>query len=89
MELKYDQNGLIPAIVQGQDDGRVLMLGYMNAESLQKTLETGLCWFYSRSRQRLWQKGEESGHVLRVVSVTADCDQDALLVRARDRKSVV
>ncbi len=83
MELKYDQNGLIPAIVQGQDDGRVLMLGYMNAESLQKTLETGLCWFYSRSRQRLWQKGEESGHVLRVVSVTADCDQDALLVRAR------
>ena len=72
---------LVPAIVQEARTGEVLMLAYMNEESLAKTLETGYTWFYSRSRQRLWQKGEESGHVQRVVSVTGDCDDDTLLVK--------
>ena len=80
--LKFDTAGLIPAIVQDNSTGRVLMLGYMNKESLQQTLETKLCTFYSRSRQQLWTKGETSGHYLNVVSVAADCDGDALLVRA-------
>jgi phosphoribosyl-AMP cyclohydrolase/phosphoribosyl-ATP pyrophosphohydrolase/phosphoribosyl-AMP cyclohydrolase len=79
---KYFKKGdLIPAIVVSDTTGEVLMLAYMNRESLTKTLETGYTWFYSRSRQRLWQKGEESGHVQRVVSVTPDCDDDTLLVR--------
>ncbi len=82
-QLRFDNQGLIPAVVQGHQDGQVLMLGYMNRVSLEKTLATGLCWFFSRSRQRLWQKGEQSGHVLRVVSITVDCDADALLIRAR------
>jgi phosphoribosyl-AMP cyclohydrolase/phosphoribosyl-ATP pyrophosphohydrolase/phosphoribosyl-AMP cyclohydrolase len=72
---------LIPAIVQEARSGDVLMLAYMNEESLTKTLETGYTWFFSRSRQRLWQKGEESGHVQKVVSITGDCDDDTLLVR--------
>ena len=72
---------LIPAIVQDANTGAVLMLAYMNRASLEKTLETGYTWFYSRSRQRLWQKGEESGHVQRVVSITGDCDDDTLLVK--------
>lgn len=80
-ELSYGPDGLIPAIVQDATSGEVLMVGYMNRESLEKTLETGLTWFYSRSRQRLWQKGESSGHVQRVQEIRTDCDQDALLVR--------
>lgn len=81
--LKFDDRGLIPAIVQDQDKGIVLMLGYMNVESLALTLKEKRCWFFSRSRQQLWLKGESSGHFLHVVSITADCDGDALLVRAR------
>jgi len=81
MELKYDQNGLIPAIVQDWQTGRVLTLAYMNAESLAITLAEGRTCFYSRSRRCLWRKGETSGNVQHVVSVTADCDADALLVR--------
>lgn len=80
-ELSFGPDGLIPAIVQDGTSGEVLMVGYMNRESLEKTLETGLTWFYSRSRQRLWQKGESSGHVQRVLEVWTDCDRDALLVR--------
>ncbi|RZA33843.1 MAG: bifunctional phosphoribosyl-AMP cyclohydrolase/phosphoribosyl-ATP diphosphatase HisIE [Lysobacteraceae bacterium] len=75
--------GLLPAIVQDAGNLRVLMLGYMNAEALAATRTTGLVTFYSRSRQRLWQKGESSGHVLQLVSVQADCDNDSLLVLAR------
>ncbi|MDR3225367.1 MAG: phosphoribosyl-AMP cyclohydrolase [Clostridiales Family XIII bacterium] len=71
---------LVPAIVQDAKTKDVLMLAYMNEESLTKTLETGYTWFYSRSRGRLWQKGEESGNVQRVVSVVPDCDDDTLLV---------
>jgi len=81
-ELKYDANGLIPAIVQDDATGEVLMLGYMNAESLRLTLAKGLVTFWSRSRQEFWTKGETSGNVLALRSIRKDCDVDALLVRA-------
>jgi phosphoribosyl-ATP pyrophosphohydrolase/phosphoribosyl-AMP cyclohydrolase len=80
--LKFDANGLIPAIIQDATTGRVLMLGYMNAESLALTRQSGEVWFYSRSRQELWHKGQTSGNVLRVRELRADCDADAILVRA-------
>ena len=80
-KIKFDANGLVPAIVQADDSGQVLMLAYMHAESLQKTIETGFTWFYSRSRKKLWQKGEESGNVQHVRAIFYDCDGDALLVR--------
>ena len=81
MDLKFQDN-LIPAIVQDSKTGDVLMLGYMNDEAYQKTLSSGFVTFYSRSRQKLWTKGETSGHKLRVEEVRVDCDKDALLVRA-------
>ena len=74
--------GILPAIIQDAKTEQVLMLGYMNAESLTKTYETGLVTFYSRSRKTLWTKGEKSGNTLRLVSIESDCDQDTLLVRA-------
>ena len=84
MRPKFDENtGLIPAIVQDDATGKVLMLGYMNQESLDKTLDQGRVTFFSRSKQRLWTKGEESGNFLELVSINEDCDQDALLVKAR------
>lgn len=79
-ELKFDENGLIPAVVQDARTHRVLTLAYMNRESLAITLREGRTCFYSRSRRTLWRKGETSGNVQRVVRVTADCDGDALLV---------
>jgi len=79
-DVRFDENGLIPAVVQDVRSHQVLMVAYMNRESLAKTLETGLTWFYSRSRGRLWQKGESSGHVQRVRAIMADCDQDTLLI---------
>lgn len=81
MELKYDANGLIPAVVQQHDTGEVLMVAWMNAESVQRTLDSGTTWFWSRSRQEFWNKGATSGNTQRVVSVAADCDADTLLVR--------
>lgn len=81
MELKFE-GGLIPAIVQDAANGRVLMLGYMNREAFDKTVGSGYVTFYSRSRNKLWTKGEESGHRLSVREVRVDCDTDALLVRA-------
>lgn len=77
------EGGLIPAIVQDADSKRVLMLGYMNRAALEATLRSGLVTFYSRSRQRLWQKGESSGHTLTLVSIAPDCDSDALLLLVR------
>jgi len=77
------QDGLLPAIVQDADSLRVLMLGYMSREALAATLASGQVTFFSRSRQRLWVKGETSGNTLQLVSVEADCDRDSLLVRAR------
>lgn len=79
-KITYDENGLIPAIVQDETTGKVLMLAYMNEEALGKTLETKETWFYSRSRQELWHKGATSGNTQVVKSVTLDCDGDALLV---------
>lgn len=80
-ELKFDEKGLIPAIVSDAVTGKVLTLAYMNRESLKITMERGLTCFYSRSRNELWLKGETSGNYQHVVSITADCDRDALLVK--------
>ena len=82
MELKLDDKGLIAAIVQDVKDGTVLMLGYMNTESFKLTQETGSVWFYSRSRQELWNKGATSGNKLIVKEMYLDCDNDAVLVKA-------
>jgi len=80
--LKFDEKGLIPAVIQDAASGEVLMLGYMNKESLRLTLSTGDVWFYSRSRQELWHKGETSGNYLRLKSIVKDCDNDTFLVKA-------
>ncbi len=82
-ELKYDEKGLIPAIVQDFESGSVLTLAYMNRESLAVSLEKRLTCFWSRSRNTLWLKGETSGNYQHIVSITADCDRDALLVKVR------
>ena len=79
--LKFDERGLIPAIIQDAENDEVLMLGYMSEESLQRTLDTGQVWFYSRSREELWHKGETSGSYLNVRAVFKDCDGDALLIQ--------
>ena len=80
--IKFDSNGLVPAVVQ-DENGQVLMLAYMNEESLHKTIETGYTWFYSRSRQKLWQKGETSGNVQKVHEINYDCDGDTLLIHVK------
>jgi phosphoribosyl-AMP cyclohydrolase / phosphoribosyl-ATP pyrophosphohydrolase len=79
-KIRYDECGLVPAIVQDYLDGTVLMMAWMNRESLQKTLETGETWFWSRSRQEFWHKGATSGHIQKVQSLRYDCDSDALLI---------
>lgn len=79
--IKFDQNGLVPAIAQDAKTGRVLMLAYMNAESLQLTLDTGYATYFSRSRQQLWKKGETSGHTQKVLDLSYDCDGDAILMQ--------
>ena len=81
-ELKINEKGLIPAVIQDIKTGEVLMLGYMNQESLRRTLAGNEVWFYSRSRQELWHKGATSGNRLMVSSVWLDCDNDTLLVKA-------
>ena len=82
MKLKFNQEGLIPAVLQDAKTGKVLMLGYMNKEALKRTKRDKKVWFWSRSRKKLWLKGETSGHTLEMVRVEADCDRDALLVLA-------
>ena len=79
--LRFDDDGLIPAIAQDVQNGQVLMHAFMNAQAVARTLETGLAHYYSRSRQRLWRKGEESGHVQRVREILYDCDADTLLLK--------
>ncbi|GAB4275975.1 MAG: phosphoribosyl-AMP cyclohydrolase [Coriobacteriia bacterium] len=79
-ELRYDSSGLIPAVVQQHDTGEVLMVAYMNEEAVRRTMETGVTWFWSRSRQKYWQKGESSGNVQEVHEIRYDCDADCLLV---------
>ena len=80
LSLKYDPVGLIPAIVQDSQSLEVLMMAWMNADSLQRTFETGETWFWSRSRRELWHKGATSGNIQKVVSIAVDCDGDTLLV---------
>jgi phosphoribosyl-ATP pyrophosphohydrolase/phosphoribosyl-AMP cyclohydrolase len=81
MEIKYNSEGLVPVIIQDAKTKTVLMLGYMNAEALEQTKATKKVTFYSRSKQRLWMKGEESGNVLNLVSIKNDCDKDTLLIK--------
>lgn len=85
MELKkyFAKSELIPAIIQDDDTNEILMLAYMNEESMRLTLETGRTWFFSRSRGKLWNKGETSGHFQHVVSIYSDCDDDTLLIRVK------
>jgi phosphoribosyl-AMP cyclohydrolase len=80
MSLKFDSRGLIPAIIQDAKTKDVLMMAYMNAESLKLTLSSGEVWFYSRSRQELWHKGATSGSILKVKEIWQDCDKDTLLI---------
>ena len=83
--VRFDHQGLVPAVVQDAATGEVLMLAHMNAESISKTIETGETWFWSRSRQLLWHKGETSGNTQRVVSIAIDCDGDTLLLGVEPR----
>jgi phosphoribosyl-AMP cyclohydrolase len=79
----FQKSELIPAIIQDAETDAVLMLAYMNEKSLKLTMETGKTWFYSRSRKKLWNKGETSGHFQKVQSITGDCDSDTLLIKVR------
>jgi len=81
--LKFDEKGLIPAVVQDDDTGEVLVLAYMNEESLRRTLASGDVWFYSRERQELWHKGATSGNYLRVRRLCQNCEDNSILVRAK------
>lgn len=80
-EIKFDENGLVPAVIQDWQNGEVLMVAYMNRDSLQRTLETGKTHFWSRSRKKNWMKGESSGHVQEIKEVLMDCDGDCLLIK--------
>jgi phosphoribosyl-AMP cyclohydrolase len=80
-KLKFDSNGLIPVVAQDAKDGEVLMVAYMNAESLQMTFETGVATYWSRSRKKLWKKGESSGNVQKVKAIYTDCDADTLVIK--------
>jgi phosphoribosyl-AMP cyclohydrolase len=84
-DLKYDKNGLIPAISQDAETKDVLMMAYMNAESLEKTITSGYTHFWSRSRSKMWKKGETSGHVQEVKTILYDCDRDTLLIKVRQK----
>ena len=81
-DMKFDEKGLIPAIIQDAETGEILMLGYMNEEAIRRTLAGPDVWFYSRSRQELWHKGETSGNYLKVQEIWQDCDNDTILVKA-------
>ncbi len=85
LDPKYDASGLVTAVVTDVSDGAVLMVGHMNADAVAKTRETGTAVFFSRSRQRLWKKGESSGHFLHVVEMRIDCDQDAIWIIAEPK----
>jgi phosphoribosyl-AMP cyclohydrolase len=86
-KLKYDKDGLIPAIIQDAENNEVLMMAYMNSTSLEKTLETGRTCFWSRSRQEYWTKGETSGNVQLVKEILYDCDEDTLLIKVNQQGS--
>jgi phosphoribosyl-ATP pyrophosphohydrolase/phosphoribosyl-AMP cyclohydrolase len=78
--IKFDEKGLIPAVIQDADTGEVLMLGYMNEESLRRTMKSREVWFYSRSRQELWHKGETSGNIIKIENIKYNCENNSLLV---------
>jgi phosphoribosyl-AMP cyclohydrolase len=78
---RFDANGLITAVAQDAKSGQILMVAYMNAEALKQTIETGLATYYSRSRKRLWRKGEQSGHIQKVEQILVDCDQDCIVLK--------
>jgi len=84
-KLKFNEQGLIPAIIQDYKDKKVLMLGYMNRQALELTVQTGRMHFYSRSRKKLWIKGESSGHIQKVKRIRIDCDQDTLLIEVEQK----
>ena len=84
-KLKFNHEGLIPVIIQDEKDDKVLMLGYMEKEALRLTLKTGLVHFYSRSRKKLWKKGETSGHTQKVKEILLDCDEDTLLIKVEQK----
>ncbi|MCC5912659.1 MAG: bifunctional phosphoribosyl-AMP cyclohydrolase/phosphoribosyl-ATP diphosphatase HisIE [Clostridiaceae bacterium] len=84
-DLKFNEQGLIPAIIQEENTGEILMMAYMNEISLEKTLETGETWFYSRSRKQLWHKGETSGNTQKVKKIDYDCDGDTLLIKVEQK----
>lgn len=86
-KIKFDEKGLVPAVIQDATTGKVLMLAYMNAVALQRTVETGYTWFWSRSRQELWNKGATSGNVQKVVDIKYDCDGDSLLLQVKQTGS--
>lgn len=86
-KIKFDEKGLVPAVIQDATTGKVLMLAYMNAVSLKRTVETGYTWFWSRSRQELWNKGATSGNVQKVVDIKYDCDGDSLLLQVKQTGS--
>lgn len=86
-KIKFDEKGLVPAVIQDATTGKVLMLAYMNAVSLQRTVETGYTWFWSRSRQEMWNKGATSGNVQKVVDIKYDCDGDSLLLQVKQTGS--
>lgn len=86
-KIKFDEKGLVPAVIQDATTGKVLMLAYMNSVSLQRTVETGYTWFWSRSRQELWNKGATSGNVQKVVDIKYDCDGDSLLLQVKQTGS--
>ncbi|HVM11226.1 MAG TPA: phosphoribosyl-AMP cyclohydrolase [Actinomycetota bacterium] len=81
MDLRFDEDGLIPAVVQDEENGEVLMVAWMNEEAVRRTLESGRTWFWSRSRREMWRKGDTSGHEQHVREVRFDCDADTLLVK--------
>jgi phosphoribosyl-AMP cyclohydrolase len=87
LQLQFNADGLIPAIIQDATDGTVLMFAWMNSEALAKTRDTSLIHFWSRSRKKIWQKGEESGESFSVLSIAVDCDQDCLLIKVRANKN--
>lgn len=82
-DIKFNKDGLVPAIAQDADTGEVLMLAYMNAEALRRTLSSGEAWFYSRSRRGLWHKGATSGNIIKVSEVWKDCDSDTILLKGK------
>lgn len=87
-EIKFTEDGLIPAIAQDANTGKILMFAWMNRESLKLTVESGYAVYWSRSRQKLWRKGEESGHQQKIISIQLDCDEDVLLLKIEQQGGI-